>query len=97
MAGKRANASRAGCSLVDSKRSGCPEHAVGVTGLAGQVTVLADELEASRQMVEIGAGRCGNTLRDQLRLFPYSVEDFRTVGVCNLRRAHKSMGPSQVY
>jgi len=36
-----------------------------VTGLAGQVAVLADELEAGRQMVEIGARLCGKTLRNQ--------------------------------
>src|SRR5437016_10739063 len=39
---------------------GALEYGVGVTGLAGQVAVLADELEAGRQMVEGVAGMRGN-------------------------------------
>src|SRR5437879_482746 len=35
------------------------DEGVGVTGRAGQVAVLADELEAGRQMVEVQARRRG--------------------------------------
>jgi len=41
---------------------GALEHGVGVTGLAGQVAVLADELEAGRQMVEARAALRGMPL-----------------------------------
>jgi hypothetical protein len=34
------------------------EHGVDVTGFAGQVAVLADELEAGGQVVEVGVGGC---------------------------------------
>src|SRR6266513_4493425 len=44
---------------------GALEHGVGVTGLAGQVAVLADELEAGRQMVEVVADWLGKALRQQ--------------------------------
>src|SRR6266513_2086417 len=44
---------------------GALEYGVGVTGLAGQVAVLADELEAGRQMVEVVADRRGKSLRQQ--------------------------------
>src|SRR5207248_6490731 len=44
---------------------GALEYGVGVTGLAGQVAVLTDELEAGRQMVEVVADRRGKPLRQQ--------------------------------
>src|SRR5256886_1396142 len=45
---------------------GALEYGVGVTGLAGQVAVLADELEAGRQMVEVVTDRRrGHALRQQ--------------------------------
>src|ERR1700730_6872465 len=44
---------------------GALENGGGVTGLAGQVAVLADELEAGGEVVEIGAGLCGKAVRNQ--------------------------------
>src|SRR6267154_231759 len=43
---------------------------------AGQIAVLADELEAGRQVVEIGARLCGKTLRNQRE------EEQRREGAC---------------
>src|SRR6184192_3086104 len=60
---------------------GALEYGVDVTGLAGQVAVLADELEAGRQMVEVQAALRGKALRQQPERQEQRRERARTAAI----------------